>query len=64
MCLSAPKAPEVKPPAPPPPPPKPIEFGSASSQGSSKKKTSARNSLSIPLNMGGISGGTGLGIPK
>jgi len=62
MC-SAPDPKPLPPPPPPPPPPKPIEFGGASPTSSSKKSTNARKSLSIPLNMGGISGSTGLTVP-
>jgi len=62
MCsMDKPEAPP--PPPPPPPPPKPIEFG-GSTGSASKKSTNARKSLSIPLSMGGVSGGSaGLNIP-
>lgn len=63
MCLSQ-KTPEAPKPIAPPPPPKPVDMGSKNSQTDSKRKNSARSSLSIPLNMGGTSGGSGLGIPK
>jgi hypothetical protein len=62
MCLKTPKATAPQAPMAPPPLPKPVEFGSEATK--YKKRSSARADLAVPLNMGGTSGSTGLGIPR
>jgi len=61
MCFSAPKAPEIKPPAPPPQEVKPLG-NEALEKKKSKDRSKGRKGLAIPIGKG--QGGSGLGIPR